>query len=109
MYREAFPREPGEHDAGFHALDARIDAVARAMPGCVGAQARRPAAGTRRSATCIRDTLDTLRMVTTHPAHRQAERQYARGYAGAPMLVAQVPLARGDGANAHAAPSGRHA
>ena len=109
MYRVAFPREPGEHDAGFHALEARIDAVARAMPGCVGAQARQSAAGTRRSATCNRNTLDTLRMATALPAHRQTGRQYARGYAGAPMLVAQVPRARGDGANAHAAPSGRHA
>lgn len=107
MFSVSFLREPGDDDAGFHALDARIDAVAQALPGFLGVESWVATTGTRRNATYYWDTLDTLRTFSTHPVHREAKRQYARWYAGYHVVVAQVLRSYGDGAFAHVTPNAR--
>lgn len=107
MYSAAFIWEPGEYDAEFHRLNALIDEVARALPGFLGTESWQAVDGTRRNATYYWDSLDTLKAFSTHPAHQEAKRQYARWYAGYHVVVAQVVRSYGDGAFAHVTPNAR--
>jgi heme-degrading monooxygenase HmoA len=107
MFSVAFLWEPGDYDAEFHSLNARIDDVARALPGFRGVESWQATAGTRRNATYYWDTLETLQAFSTHPVHQEAKRQYARWYAGYHVVVAQVLRSYGDGAFEHATPNAR--
>jgi heme-degrading monooxygenase HmoA len=107
MFSVAFIWEPGDYDAEFHSLNARIDDVACALPGFRGVESWQATAGTRRNATYYWDTLETLQAFSTHTVHQEAKRQYARWYAGYHVVVAQVLRSYGDGAFAHVTPNDR--
>ena len=109
MYSVAFIWEPGEYDAEFQRLNARIDAVARALPGFLGVECWQAAEGTRRNATYYWDSLETLQAFSTDRLHQDAKRRYARWYAGYHVVVAQVLRSYGDGAFAHVTPNARAA
>lgn len=107
MYSVAFIWEPGDYDAEFQRLNAAVEDVARALPGFLGVESWQAAEGTRRNATYYWDSLDTLRAFSTHPAHLEAKRHYARWYAGYHVVVAEVLRSYGDGAFGHVTPNER--
>ena len=107
MYIAAFNFEPGAYDARFHALNALIDAAARATPGFVGAESWRSADGRRANATYYWATLEALREFSMHPKHVEAKREYARWYRGYQIVISQVVRSYGDGAYPHFTPNER--
>jgi len=108
VYSAAFIWEPGTYDDEFHRLNAIIDGVARSLPGFLGVDAWQNADGSRRNATYYWDSLDTLKTFSTHPAHLEAKRQYARWYKGYHIVVSEVLRSYGDSHFAHITPNNRH-
>jgi heme-degrading monooxygenase HmoA len=107
MYSAAFIFEPGQYDAEFHRLNALIDSVARSLPGFLGVESWQSADGSRRNATYFWDNLVTLKTFSTHPAHQEAKRQYARWYNGYHIVISEVVRSYGDGALTHITPNER--
>jgi len=107
MYSAAFIFEPGQYDAEFHRLNTLIDSVARSLPGFLGVESWQSADGRRRNATYFWDNLDTLNTFSTHPAHEEAKRQYARWYNGYHIVISEVVRSYGDGAFAQITPNER--
>jgi heme-degrading monooxygenase HmoA len=107
MYSAAFIFEPGQYDAEFHRLNELIDSVARSLPGFLGVELWQSADGRRRNATYFWDSLDTLKTFSTHPAHQEAKRQYARWYSGYHIVISEVVRSYGDGALTHITPNER--
>lgn len=109
IYSAAFIFVPGEYDAEFHRLNAIIDEVARSMPGFLGVDSWIAAEGDQRNVTYYWSDLETLREFSTHPAHQEAKRQYARWYKGYHIVVSEVLRSYGDGAFPHLTPNDRRA
>ena len=107
MYSVSFIFEPGDYDARFHALNARIDAAARANAGFLGAESWRSPDGRRANATYYWTSLEALRAFSAHPQHVEAKREYARWYRGYRILIAEIVRSYGDGALAHVTPNDR--
>jgi heme-degrading monooxygenase HmoA len=107
VYSAAFLYRAGDYDAEFHRLNAIIDEVARASPGFIGTESWQGADGLRNATYYWRD-LETLKAFSTHPAHQEAKRQYARWYSGYHIVISQVLRSYGDGAIAHITPNERH-
>jgi heme-degrading monooxygenase HmoA len=107
MYIAAFIYAPGEYDEEFHRLNAIIDAVAKASPGFVAVESWQSSTDGRRNATYYWRDLETLKAFSTHPAHQEAKRQFARWYAGYHIVISQVIRSYGDGSLAHATPNDR--
>jgi heme-degrading monooxygenase HmoA len=107
MYSAAFIYEALDYDEDFHRLNAEIDAVARSLPGFLGVEAWQAADGRRKNATYFWSDLDTLKSFSTHPAHLEAKRQYARWYEGYHIVISEVLRSYGNGALAHATPDER--
>lgn len=101
MYSAAFTFEPGTYDARFHALNARIDAAARATPGYLGTESWRSADGARARATYYWQSLEALHTFSRHPDHVAAKRDSRRWYRGYHIVIAQIVRAYGDGNLAH--------
>lgn len=107
MYSAAFIFAPGQYDDEFHRLNAIIDDVAKSLPGFLGVDSWQSTSGSRRNVTCFWSDLDTLKGLSTHPAHQEAKRQYARWYHGYHIVVSEVLRSYGDGAIAHITPDDR--
>ena len=107
MYSVAFIYEPGQYDAEFHRLNDLIDAVARAMPGFLGAESWRSPDGKRSNACYYWSDLDSLSEFAVHPAHQEAKRQHKRWYDGYHIVISEVVRSYGDGAFAHLTPNER--
>jgi heme-degrading monooxygenase HmoA len=107
MYSAAFIFEPGDYDAEFHRLNDEIKAVAQSLPGYMGVEQWQSADGRRRNATYYWSDLDTLKRFSTHPAHLEAKRQYARWYKGYRIVVAEVLRSYGDAGFGHLTPNER--
>ena len=101
MYIAAFHYLPGTYDAEFHRLNDIIDSVAKASPGFVGSESWRSVDGTQANATYYWRDLDSLKAFSTHPAHQEAKRQYARWYEGYHIVISQVIRSYGDGKLPH--------
>lgn len=105
MYTSTFIFRPGDYDDAFHALDARIAAAARALPGYLGEQSwSDPASGQLCNVYYWRDEA-SLRALMTHPDHlaaKAAQAQWLRGYR---VEIAQVLHHWGDGPLPHPASS----
>jgi hypothetical protein len=59
------------------------------------------------SAAYFWSDLETLKTFSSHPAHQEAKRQYARWYQGYHTVVSQVLRSYGDGAIKHITPDER--
>lgn len=107
MFIAAFHWLPGQYDEQFHELNARIDAVARANPGFVGAESWQGADGSRRCATYYWRDMASLQAFAHDPAHLEAKREYARWYDGYHIVISQVLRSYGDGRMPHLAANAR--
>lgn len=97
MYIAAFHWLPGRYDEQFHALNAVIDAVARANPGFIAAESWRSADGSRGCVNYYWRDLESLQAFARDPAHLEAKRQYARWYEGYHVVISEVVRSYGDG------------
>ena len=107
MYSAAFIFEPGQYDDEFHRLNAIIDSVAKSLPGFLGVDSWQASNGSLHNVTYFWSDLETLKSFSSHPAHQEAKRQYARWYQGYHIIVSQVLRSYGDGAIAHLTPNER--
>lgn len=107
MYCAAFIWEPGTVDAEFHRLNGIIEQVALALPGYLGVEPWQNGDGSRRCANYYWADLETLKAFSTHPAHQEAKRQYARWYRGYHIVVSEVIRSYGDGNFPHITPNRR--
>ena len=101
MFTSTFTFAPGDYDAEFHALDARIAEVARAIPGYRGEETwENPATGLI-SNVYYWDSMEALQQLMSHPAHREAKQAQARWLKGYQIVIAEVVNTYGDGGIAH--------
>lgn len=101
MFTSTFTFAPGDYDDEFHALDARIAEMARAIPGYRGEETwENPATGLV-SNVYYWDSMEALQQLMSHPAHREAKQAQARWLRGYQVVVAQVLNTYGDGGVAH--------
>lgn len=101
MYTSTFTFAPGDYDAEFHALDARIAGMARAIPGYLGEETWENAATGLVSNVYYWDSMDALQQLMNHPSHREAKTAQARWLKGYQVVIAQVVRSYGDGGIAH--------
>ena len=101
MFTSTFTFAPGAYDDEFHALDARIAAIARAIPGYCGEEAWENAATGLVSNVYYWDSMEALQQLMSHPAHREAKQAQARWLKGYQVVIAQVLNTYGDGGIAH--------
>lgn len=104
MYSASFIWEPGTYDDEFHRLNSIIDDVATSLPGFLGVDSWQSADGARRNAIYYWDSLETLKTFSTHPAHLEAKKQYARWYKGYHIVVSEVLRSYGDARFPHITP-----
>ena len=97
LYTATFTFAKREFDDEFHALDAEIAAFAKSIPGYLGEESwENPATGLV-ATVYYWDSLDALRRLTDHPAHRLAKAQQARWLDGYRVVIAEVLRTYGDG------------
>ena len=109
MYSASFIFEPGDYDSEFHALNAKIDAVAESLPGFLGSETWLSPDGKRRNAIYYWETLDALKTFSRDPNHLEAKRQYSKWYKGYHVVVAEILRTYGDGGIEHVTPNARQA
>lgn len=107
MYSAAFIFQPSQYDDEFHRLNAIIDDVAKSLSGFLGVESWQSADGRLRNATYYWRDLETLKVFSTHPAHQEAKRQYAKWYDSYHVVVSQVIRSYGDGSLIHITPNDR--
>jgi heme-degrading monooxygenase HmoA len=107
MYSASFIFEPGTYDERFHALDALIEAAAKATTGYLGVELWKSVDGLKTNAIYYWETLESLKQFATHPKHVEAQREYKRWYKGFHIVVAEVIKSYGDGALTHITPNER--
>ena len=107
MYSAAFIFEAGTYDEEFHRLNAVIDAVAKSLPGFLGTEQWQAPDGARKNVTYFWQDLATLKIFSSHPAHQEAKRQYARWYKGYHIVISEVLRSYGDGSMQHITPNER--
>lgn len=100
-YSATFTFAPGAYDDTFHALDAVIAEVARAIPGYLGEESWENAATGLICNVYSWDSLAALETLMQHPSHQAAKQQQARWLRGYHVVIAQVIQAHGDGGIAH--------
>ena len=105
MYSATFTFAKGDFNAAFHALDAEIAALAKAIPGYLGEEAwENPATGLMAN-VYYWETLEALQTLMRHPAHLAAKQPQAQWLKGYQVVVSEVLRVYGDGGIAH--PLGR--
>jgi heme-degrading monooxygenase HmoA len=101
MFTSTFTFAPGAYDDEFHALDARIAAMARAIPGYLGEETWENAATGLVSNVYYWDSREALQQLMDHPDHREAKQRQARWLKGYQVVIAEVVGTYGDGGIAH--------
>ena len=107
MFSASFIWEPGVYDDEFQQLNAKIEELARSLPGFLGSDAWQSADGSRRSAVYYWESLEALKTFSTDPDHQAAKRQYSRWYKAYHVVVAEVLRTYGDGGLDHVTPNSR--
>ncbi len=107
MYCAAFIFIAGNFDERYFALDALIDAAAKATPGFLGQENWKSDDGQRINASYYWTSLDALKAFSNHPKHLEAKRQYQQWYQGFHVVISQVLRSYGDGKIAHLTPNER--
>ncbi|MDT8408341.1 MAG: DUF4188 domain-containing protein [Wenzhouxiangellaceae bacterium] len=97
IYSAAFIFRPGTYDEQFHALNALIEAAARANPGFIESSTWFSTDGSRVNATYYWTDLESLKAFSDHPAHLEAKRLYANWYEGYQVVISKVERIYGDG------------
>lgn len=101
MFTSTFTFAKGEYDDAFHALDATLAEVARAIPGYLGEEAwENPANGLISNVYYWR-SLEALQQLMHHPAHLAAKQAQGRWLRGYQVVIAQVVATYGDGGVPH--------
>jgi heme-degrading monooxygenase HmoA len=101
MYTSTFTFAKGDYDADFFALDERIAAVARSIPGYLGEEAWENAASGLISNVYYWDSMEALQQLMSHRDHREAKQAQARWLKGYQVVIAQVMRSYGDGGIPH--------
>lgn len=101
MFTSTFTFAAGDYDDEFHALDARIAEIARAIPGYCGEEAWENAATGLVSNVYYWDSMEALQQLMSHPAHREAKVRQAKWLKGYQVVIAEVVRSYGDGGIAH--------
>ena len=105
MFTSTFTFAAGAYDDEFHALDARIAEMARAIPGYLGEETWENTPAGLISNVYYWDSMEALQQLMSHPAHREAKQAQARWLKGYQVVIAQVVRSYGDGGIPH--PLGR--
>lgn len=87
---------PGTYDDDFHALDGRIDAYARSLPGFRTTETWKSADGKVVNATYYLDDMASVRELSRFPQHLEAKGQDQRWYDGYRIVVSEVTASYGD-------------
>lgn len=101
MFTSTFTFAPGAYDAEFHALDARIADMARAIPGYLGEETWENAATGLVSNVYYWDSMEALQQLMGHADHREAKARQASWLKGYQVVIAQVVHSYGDGGIPH--------
>jgi heme-degrading monooxygenase HmoA len=101
MFTSTFTFAPGDYDGEFHALDARIAEIARAIPGYLGEEAWENVATGLVSNVYYWDSMAALQQLMEHPAHGEAKAAQVRWLKGYQVVIAEVVRSYGDGGIAH--------
>ena len=96
MFTSTFTFAKGQCDDDFHALDAVIAEVARAIPGYLGEEAWENAETGLISNVYYWESMDALQALMTHPEHIRAKQLQARWLKGYQVVIAQVVRSYGD-------------
>jgi len=101
MFTSTFTFAPGAYDDEFHALDARIAEMARAIPGYLGEESwENPATGLV-SNVYYWDSREALQQLMQHADHREAKARQASWLKGYQVVIAEVLSSYGDGGIPH--------
>ncbi len=96
MFTSTFTFAKGQYDDAFHALDAVIAGVARAIPGYLGEEAWENAETGLISNVYYWDSMEALQALMQHPEHIRAKQLQARWLRGYQVVIAQVVRTYGD-------------
>lgn len=102
----SFIFSPGVYDDEFHALDARIEEFAAALPGFIGVDRWVSDDGKARNSIYYFDGMDSVKELSRYPEHLVAKENYKKWYLGYQIVVSEVVGSYGDGYFAH--PSQTH-
>ena len=101
MYTATFTFAKREFDETFHQLDQVIAQTARSLPGYLGEESWENTVTGLISNVYYWETMEALRALIEHPAHRVAKQQQSRWLAGYQVVIAQVLSSCGDGGVSH--------
>jgi heme-degrading monooxygenase HmoA len=101
MFTSTFTFAKGDYDAEYFALDDRIAAVARSIPGYLGEEAWENATTGLISNVYYWDSMEALQQLMSHPDHREAKQAQARWLKGYQVVIAEVLRSYGDGGIPH--------
>ncbi|MFG6486384.1 antibiotic biosynthesis monooxygenase family protein [Roseateles sp. BYS78W] len=101
MFTSTFTFAAGDYDDEFHALDARIAEIARAIPGYRGEETWENTATGLISNVYYWDSMESLQQLMSHPQHREAKQAQARWLKGYQVVIAEVMRSYGDGGIPH--------
>lgn len=107
MYSAAFIYVAGDYDDEFHALNDKINEVAKSLPGFIGKETWESATDRKSNSTYYWKDEATLKEFSRHPRHLEAKRQYARWYEGYHIVIAKVIRSYGDDGFPHFTPNDR--
>ena len=107
MYSAAFIFEPGNYDDEFYALDNEIHEVATSIVGFLGKESWQSLDGQKTNATYYWEDLESLKVLSKHPKHLKAKRQYTKWYKGFHVVISEIKKSYGDGRLSHITPNSR--
>lgn len=109
MYSASFIFEPGQYDDAFYKLDNLIAEIALVTDGYIGKESWTSVDGSKVNSVYYWDSLESLKVFSTHPKHIEAKRQYKRWYQGFHIVISEVIKSYGDGFFEHVTPNSRAA
>lgn len=101
MYTATFTYAMRPVDDVFRALDARIAAAARAIPGYLGEESWENTTTGVIANVYYWENLSALQTLMQHPDHLEAKRRHAEWLDGYHVVIGQVLASHGDGGVAH--------
>ena len=101
MYTATFTFAKREFDDEFRALDDAIAEVARSTPGYLGEESWENLSTGLVSNVYYWQTMESLQVLMTHPAHIAAKQRQQRWLNGYQIVIGQVVGCYGDGGIAH--------
>jgi len=109
MISAAFIWEPGVYDAEFNALNAVVEAAAKASPGFLGVEEWVSEDGKRRNATYYWESMNGVNALASDPMHIEAKKKYTQWYNGYHVVISEVVRSYGDNGFSHITPKLREA